>query len=72
MMDSGTTYTYIISSEYRVLVSALKVALDNATKKNHVKFPMVTRTRVGSSYHIQYRNMIVTDYVPRRIWTFSP
>lgn len=52
MMDSGTTYTYIISSEYRVLVSALKVALENAMKQNHVKFPAVTRSRVCSSFFI--------------------
>ena len=47
MVDSGTTYTYIISSEYKVLVSALRVGIANAMKEHNVVFVGVSRIRVG-------------------------
>ena len=48
MVDSGTTYTYIISSEYKVLVSAIKVGIANVMKKHNVFFPSVSKIRVGT------------------------
>lgn len=46
MIDSGTTYTYILASEYKVLHSALLLEINNAMATHHVNFPKVTRQRV--------------------------
>ena len=73
MIDSGTTYTYIISSEYKVLHSALVVEINNVMSQHHVQFPTVTRPRVSSHslYLIFIRNMIVTDFVLKKIFQYS-
>ena len=48
MVDSGTTYTYILSAEYKVLHSALVLEINNAMSQYHVQFPTVSRPRVRS------------------------
>ena len=73
MIDSGTTYTYIISSEYKVLHSAFVVDINNIMSQHHVQFPTVTRPRVSSHslYLIFIRNMIVTDFALKKIFQYS-
>ena len=65
MIDSGTTYTYIISSEYKVLPSALVVEINNVMSQHHVQFPIVTRPRVSS--HSLY--LIFLAFEPSLLWS---
>ena len=46
MVDTGTTYTYIIASEYKVLHSAFKASLEEMFQKHHFTLPTVSRLRV--------------------------
>lgn len=69
MIDSGTTYTYIISSEYRVLVGALLQGIADAMKKHHVHFPPVSRAREHNCYRL--RTEADLDLFPVIHWEFS-
>ena len=47
MIDSGTTFTYLVSSEYRTFVQAFTTAFKEALVKAHKTIPSVKRFRVG-------------------------
>lgn len=47
MIDSGSTFSYLISSEYRVFVQAFHSALGEALRRANRTFPAVKRLRVG-------------------------
>lgn len=47
MIDSGSTFSYLISTEYRVFVQAFHSALDEALRRANRTFPAVKRLHVG-------------------------
>ena len=61
MIDSGTTFTYLISSEYRVFTQAFTEALRQSLHKAHATLPPVKRFRVLIlSTRIMHRSITVT------------
>ncbi|KAK8821570.1 hypothetical protein WA556_002019, partial [Blastocystis sp. ATCC 50177/Nand II] len=52
MIDSGTTFTYLISSEYRVFTQAFVEALRQSLNKAHATLPPVKRFREHHCYRV--------------------
>ena len=46
MIDSGSTFSYLISAEYRVFVQAFHAALEESLHRAKRTIPAVTRLRV--------------------------
>lgn len=73
MIDSGTTFTYLISSEYRLLTQAFTEALKLSLQKAHVQFPPVKRFRVKIlQTYVIHRNITVTVWIAQNMFHFSP
>lgn len=53
MIDSGTTFTYLVSSEYRTFVQAFTTAFKEALVKAHKTIPSVKRFRVGNGVAVE-------------------
>lgn len=72
MIDSGSTFTYLTSSEYRVFVQAMVTSLAENMARFHVSFPKVTRFRVSAFHVFHHRNTTAIDYEPKMILLSSP
>ena len=69
MIDSGSTFTYLTSSEYRVFVQAMVTSLAENMARFHVSFPKVTRFRVSVFHALHSRSTTAIDCEP---WMTSP
>ena len=73
MIDSGTTFTYLISSEYRVFTQAFVEALRQSLNKAHATLPPVKRFRVPVVLkRVMHRNTTVTVWPVQNKWRCSP
>ena len=74
MIDSGSTFSYLISNEYRVFVQAFHSALDEALRRANRTFPAVKRLHVGivETWNPERSNTTASVWIPPWIWRFSP